>query len=113
MAAYNLDLDNFVSDLCLIQNGTKDIMDKANQNNHINQEMEEMYNLVQLKVKAIIENLLSHQPIVLLKPSGYYTKIGFKGKIEDGSYQLFSTEKEYLEYIREEGKEIISNDKNN
>lgn len=67
--------------------------------------MTDMYDLVQLKGKAII---------VLLKPTGYYTNSGYKGRILDGSYQLFSTEEEYLEYMREEGKEMMNNvNKNN
>ena len=30
---------------------------------------------------------------------GYYTTQGYKGKVENGSYMLFSTEREYEEYL--------------
>ena len=36
---------------------------------------------------------------------GYPTQIGYMGYIPNKGYTLFSTETEYIEYIREENKE--------
>lgn len=33
---------------------------------------------------------------------GYNTKYGYMGRLRDGRWMLFATEKEYTEYINEE-----------
>ncbi len=37
----------------------------------------------------------------MFKPYGYLTKDGYFGRLADGTYRLFPTEQEYLEYIKE------------
>lgn len=42
-----------------------------------------------------------------LKPNGYDSKSGWMGTIENGKKQLFSTEAEYDEYIKEHNNDEV------
>ena len=37
-----------------------------------------------------------------MKPYGYLVPDGYFGRLKDGSWRLFPTENEYLDYVRED-----------